>query len=67
MGKKTYFLDVFFKRQRAPVEDAAPPPEKGAARFFFLFITHLSKLFTLNILFIVFCLPLSPYRRRSPE
>ena len=57
MGKKTYFLDRFFKRQSAPVEDAAPPPEKGVARFFFLLTTHLSKLFILNMLFLVFCLP----------
>lgn len=57
MVKRTYYLDRFFRRQRAPVEDAAPPPEKGAARFFFLLTTHSSKLFLLNLLFVLFSLP----------
>lgn len=57
MGKRIYYLDRFFKRQRAPKEDAAPPPEKGAARFFFLVTTHPTKLLLLNLLFILFCLP----------
>lgn len=58
MGKRVNYLDRFFKRQRAPENDAAPPPEKGAARFFFLLVTHSSKLFVLNLLFIAFCLPI---------
>lgn len=57
MGKKIYYLDRFFKRQRAPEKDAAPPPEKGAAFFFFLLTMHSSKLFLLNIMFILFSLP----------
>lgn len=58
MVKRTYYLDRFFRRQRAPENDAAPPPEKGAARFFFLLITHSSRLFALNALFILFSLPI---------
>jgi hypothetical protein len=57
MKKENYYLDRFFKRQRAPEKDVAPPPDKGAARFFFLLTTHLTKLFLLNLLFILFCLP----------
>lgn len=57
MEKKTYYLDRFFRRQRAPEKQAAPPPEKGAAYFFFLLTTHSSKLFILNLTFILFCLP----------
>lgn len=57
MGKKANYLDRFFKRQRAPKEDATPPPEKGATLFYFLVTTHTSKLFLLNLLFILFSLP----------
>lgn len=34
-----------------------PPPTKGAKRFFFICYTHFWKLIRLNILFILFCLP----------
>jgi len=57
MKKNTNFLDRFFKWQRAPKEDAAPPPEKGAARFFFLLTANFSKLAVLNLIFLLFCLP----------
>ena len=34
-----------------------PPPEKGAGRFAFIFKTHFFKLVSLNLLFILFCIP----------
>ncbi len=52
------FLDPLFKRKKAPVKDADAPPQKGAARFFFLLSTHLTKLFEVNMLFLLFCLPI---------
>lgn len=46
-------------RQKAPEKDITkPPPEIGAARFFFLLTTHFSKLLTLNLIFILFSLPI---------
>lgn len=35
----------------------APPPSKGIKRFFFLWYTHFWRLMGLNLLFILFCLP----------
>ena len=34
-----------------------PPPEKGAGRFIFLLTTHFGRLVGLNLLFVLFCLP----------
>lgn len=34
-----------------------PPPEKGIKKFFFISYTHFWKLIRLNLLFILFCLP----------
>lgn len=34
-----------------------PPPEKGIKRYFFLTYTHFWRLIGLNMLFILFCLP----------
>ncbi len=51
-------LERFLKMKHAPKQGVVkPPPEKGAARFFFLLTTHLSKLIRLNALFLLFCLP----------
>lgn len=36
---------------------AVKPPDKGAARFFFLAYTHFAKLVGLNMLFLLFCVP----------
>ena len=35
----------------------APPPAKGIKRFLFLYHTHFWRLIGLNLLFILFCLP----------
>lgn len=52
-------IDRFLKRQNAPQKDITePPPSKGAARFFFLMATHFPKMLTLNLLFLLFCLPI---------
>ncbi len=47
----------FYLSKKAPVKDAMPPPQKGAARFFYLLITQPMKLIWVNLLFILFCLP----------
>lgn len=52
------FFEKIYLRPKAPRNDAVkPPPEKGAARFFFLLATYNSKLLTANLLFLLFSLP----------
>lgn len=36
----------------------APPPAKGVKRFLFLYYTHFWKLIGLNLLFVLFCIPI---------
>ncbi len=36
----------------------APPPAKGIKRFLFLYYTHFWKLIGLNLLFVLFCIPI---------
>lgn len=51
-------LDVLFgKKIDTRNGITARPPEKGAARFFFLTYTHFAKLVGLNMLFLMFCIP----------
>lgn len=51
-------LDSLFLRKGTPeARVKRPTPEKGAARFSFLAYTHFAKLVGLNLLFLLFCIP----------
>jgi uncharacterized membrane protein YesL len=50
-------VSLFFGKRHVPTVDALPPPKSGFQRGWFLIKTHLSKFISLNILFLVFCLP----------
>jgi hypothetical protein len=50
-------LDNLFLRKASPGENAKAPPDKGAARFIYLTYTHFAKLVGLNMLFLLFCVP----------
>ena len=47
----------FFQRE-APKRDAGPAPQAGSARFWYILRTHWSKLVVLNVLQLLFSLPL---------
>ena len=49
--------ELFLKDPRRGRADAAKPPARGARRFFFLAYTHFAKLVGLNMLFLLFCVP----------
>lgn len=59
MTKLSLFnLDSLFGRKAATGKDAtAQTPKKGALRFFYLAYTHFAKLIGLNMLFLLFCIP----------
>lgn len=44
-------------RTRAGKSGPQKPPQKGAKRFFYLAYTHFAKLVGLNMLFLLFCIP----------
>ncbi len=49
----------WLKNQNEPAkEDALPAPESGAKRWFYLLYTHFSKFIAVNVLFVVFSLPI---------
>ncbi len=53
-------MDVFkslFYQHKGGKGVTAPPPAKGIKRFLFLYYTHFWRLIGLNLLFILFCLP----------
>lgn len=50
--------DLIKNRRFAPGEGVTePPPDKGIKLFGFILWTHMWKLVTLNLLFLVFCIP----------
>jgi hypothetical protein len=52
-------LDSFFlNRSKRGERVSAPTPAGGAARFFFLAYTHFAKLVGVNLLFLLFCIPI---------
>ena len=51
-------LEQIGKKRFAPGKGVTElPPQKGARRFFFLLTTHFWRLIRLNMLFVLFCLP----------
>lgn len=48
---------IFLNRSKTGVR-ISKPPSGGAARFFYLAYTHFAKLVGLNLLFLLFCIPL---------
>lgn len=48
---------VFYQYKGGNKGVTSPPPAKGIKRFFFLVYTHFWRLIGLNLLFILFCLP----------
>lgn len=48
---------LFMNKQKTGAGVSTPPPVRGAARVFFLAYTHFAKLVGLNLLFLLFCLP----------
>ena len=51
-------MEQIGKRRFAPGKGVVgPPPQKGVKRFFFLLVTHFWRLVTLNLLFLLFCIP----------
>jgi len=51
-------MEQFGRKLYAPGKGVTePPPQKGPKRFFFLLLTHFWKLITLNLLFLLFCIP----------
>ena len=51
-------LEQIGKKRFAPGKGVTElPPQKGIKRFFFLFSTHFWRLIQLNLLFVLFCLP----------
>lgn len=58
MGYKMFDFDSLLGRQGAFGNRVMKQiPQKGAARFFFLAYTHFAKLIGLNMLFLLFCVP----------
>jgi len=51
-------LEQIGKKRFAPGKGVTGlPPQEGAKRFFFLLYTHFWRLITLNLLFLLFCIP----------
>jgi Predicted integral membrane protein len=48
---------MFYQPKKNMKEITAPPPEKGIKRYFFVAGTHFWLLMRLNLLFVLFCLP----------
>ena len=56
--ERNRFLENLGARRFAPRKEATEPiPEKGYKRFFFILGTHFWKLISLNLLFLLFCIP----------
>lgn len=50
-------MSLLARREKIPVKDAPPPPKGGYPRVWFLFATNFWKLVSLNLLFLLFSLP----------
>jgi len=55
--RKGYWENLGARRFAPRKEATEPVPEKGYKRFFFIFGTHFWKLITLNLLFLLFSIP----------
>ena len=53
-----FFQRIEVWRNKSGPGVSVPPPQKGIKRLFFLLGTHFFKLVRLNLLFLVFCLPI---------
>ena len=57
-NEKKGFWDRIGENRFAPGRGVTePPPERGWKRFFFVLGTHFWKMVTLNLLFLLFCIP----------
>ena len=56
-GRKDFWDSIGEKRFAPGRGVTEPPPERGCKRFFFVLGTHFWKLISLNIIFVVFCIP----------